>query len=67
MISQGFRIWTTWEWEYWRYNGGAFGLARKWKDGNVCTDEGLNYLLNILHQDFQGTLNGEAGYVMLLF
>jgi len=47
MIKQGFRIWTTWEWEYWRYNGGAFGLARKWNDGNVCTDEGLNYLLNV--------------------
>ena len=47
MISQGFRIWSTWEWEYWKYNGGAFGLARKWKDGNVCTDEGLNYLLNV--------------------
>ena len=48
MISQGFRIWSTWEWEYWKYNGGAFGLARKWKDGNVCTDEGLNYALNVL-------------------
>jgi len=51
IYSQGIKIWTVWEWEYWKYNGGAFGLARKWKDGNVCTDEGLNYALNVLFPD----------------
>ena len=45
---QGFKIWSVWEWEYWKYNGGAFGLDRTWRDGNVCTDEGLNYALNLL-------------------
>ena len=44
MISQGFRIWTVWEWEHWRYNGGQIGQVNGWKDGNVCTIEGLNYL-----------------------
>lgn len=47
MINQGFKIWTVWEWEHWRYNGGQIGPINGWIDGNVCTDEGLNYLLNI--------------------
>jgi hypothetical protein len=47
MISQGFRVWTVWEWEHWRYNGGQIGQINAWKDGNVCTIEGLNYLLNV--------------------
>jgi len=47
MISQGFRVWSVWEWEHWRYNGGQIGQINAWKDGNVCTDEGLNYLLSI--------------------
>ena len=47
MIKSIFRIWSVWEWEHWRYNGGHFGQVNRWKDGNVCTIEGLNYLLNV--------------------
>jgi len=46
MINQGFKIWSVWEWEHWRYNGGQIGKINEWQDGNICTDEGLNYILD---------------------
>lgn len=37
------RIGSLWEWEH--YRGGA--MIDKWSDHNLCTDEGLNYLLGV--------------------
>lgn len=49
---------THWEWEHWR-NG---KLIDKWEHGNVCTDEGLNALLDIM---FHGSTQITAWYVLL--
>ena len=40
----GFTIGSIWEWEHWRDGK----LIDTWKEGNVCTAEGLNALLDIM-------------------
>jgi hypothetical protein len=51
-IGEGFRIGSIWEWEQWRrskylFPYGKMMLVRKWSDHNLCTDEGLNNLMDV--------------------
>ena len=38
-----FRIFSKWAWELWRKGK----LIDHWVEGNLCTDEGLNYVLDV--------------------
>jgi len=42
-MKDGFKIWSTWEWELWRRKS----EIKRWKDSNIVTDEGLNHLLGV--------------------
>lgn len=37
------KIGSVWEWEQWRGDD----LVDRWSEGNLCTDEGLNHLLDV--------------------
>lgn len=46
-----FKIWSIWEFEQWRKITDPLGHIRwmkiaEWTDGNIVTDEGINYLLD---------------------
>jgi len=48
-ISEGMKLFSTWEWEQWRrasVRSGAYYLHESWKTKNIVVDEGIEYALD---------------------
>ena len=41
-VNDSIRLKSLWQWEHWRDDK----LIDKWEEGNICTDQGLNYMLD---------------------
>ena len=62
-IGEGFRVGSLWEWEHWRKNKfGVSMLISRWADHNLCTDEGLNNLMDV---HFSAATQITAWYVLI--
>jgi len=57
-IHEGMKIFSVWEWEHWR--GGK--LIDTWKEKNLCTDEGLNHVIDVA---FSAATQITAWYIAL--
>lgn len=64
-MEQKLKLGSIWEWEQWRpvsARSGAWSLVDSWEEHNICTDEGINHVLDAA---FSGGTQITAWYVAI--